>query len=126
MLARSFVEGLAFKISRFSVGTGGYDPATMDRALPVDNTRTDLQSPIFQDAVDLVETPNDTGRCFYCRLQPSEANNGLGEIGIWGEVVDSPDNPAEVGTYFLFAIANQPFEGKNSDHTYIYRVVVQY
>lgn len=126
MLARSLVEGLAFKISRFSVGVGGYDPTTFIHALPVDNTVTNLQSPIFEDYIDLVETPNEKGRSFYCRLQPDEANNGLGEIGIWGEIVSSPENPAEVGDYFLFAIAHQPFEGKNEDHTYIYRMVVQY
>ena len=126
MLARSWAEGLAFKITRFSVGIAGYDPTTWDRALPVDNTRTTLQSEIFADIVDLIETPNDTGRSFYCRLQPTEALNGLGEIGIWAEIVDSPENPAEVGTTFLFALVNQPFEGHNEDYTYIYRIVVQY
>jgi len=126
MLARSFAEGLGFKISRFSVGTAGYDPTDIAKSLPVDNTRTTLQSEIFSDTVDLVESPNTTGRSFYCRLQPTEANHGLGEIGIWGEVVHSPENPTEVGDFFLFALVNQPFEGNNDDYTYIYRIVVQY
>jgi len=126
LLARSLAEGLAFKIVTFAVGTAGYDPTDLTKALPVDNTLTTLPGEIFSDAVDLVETPNDTGRSFYCRLQPSEANYGLGDIGIWGQIVHSPENPAEVGTTFLFAIVNQPFQGNNEDYTYIYRVVVQF
>jgi hypothetical protein len=126
LLTRTWVEGLAFKITQFSVGIGGYDPLNPAQALPVDPTQTDIQAPVFTDVVDSVETPNETGRSFHCRLLPAEANYGLGETCIWAEIVHSPENPFEVGSLVCFAIANQPYQGKTPQHTFIYRIVVQF
>lgn len=124
-LARTLAEGVAFQIKEFSVGTDGYDSSNPKFALEIDPSQTTLGREVFRGPVAIpVERPNETARSFYCRMNPNDANFGLGELALWAKVLSSPTS-SEIGTWFIFALAHLPLQVKTSEHTFIYRVVVQ-
>jgi hypothetical protein len=82
-------------------------------------------------AFQSLDMPGDTSVVVYnCRLPAtpvaSNADYGLGEIGLWGQILQSKSNPAEIGTYFLMAIAHTPIRAKTNRDVILFRVVVNY
>ena len=124
-MARSITDGTAFRIVEFAVGTSGYDPSNPLTAVAVDPAATALQAEVFRDAIDQVETAtlDGTAKSFVGRIARDELQAGIGEIGIFAEILSSPF-PFEVGTKFLFAIAHQPLNVKTDRHVASYRIVV--
>lgn len=128
-LARQMVEGLAFIVSRFQVGRGGYDPADPTQSTAPNPAAVALIDPIWPSPttyhpIDSVEYPNNESVAWLCRLETTEALVGIGELGLWAQITASPLNPAEVGTWFLFAIAHMPMQAKAIQQVYGWRIAV--
>lgn len=124
-MARSLTDGTSFRVVEFAVGTSGYDVANPLSAILVDPTATSLASEVFRDVIDQVETAtlDGTSKSFVGRIGRDELQAGIGEIGLFAEILDSPF-PAEIGTKFLFALAHQPLNVKTDRHVASYRIVV--
>lgn len=58
-----------------------------------------------------------------CRLLPTEALYGLGELGIWVEVTTDTEEPLRVGEKYLFAVAHFPLHSKTLLETTVWRVI---
>lgn len=133
--ARSFIGALVFKTVGFSVGRGGYDPLDPVHIIPITGAEIALADPVYPDAVggtatfDLIEEPTFSTRVYDCRLASTmvatPADYGLGELGIWAEVLDS-DVPSEIGTIFLMALAHFPIRAKTRRDVMLLRVAVNY
>jgi hypothetical protein len=125
MLARSIVDNTSFKITQFSVGTGGYDPSYPISAIIVDPTQQDLISEVFRGPITAIETPLVSGiaKAFVCRLGMNDVKAGIGEIGLWAEILWSPFS-SEIGNYFLFAVVHEPLNSKTYNHVTTSRVVI--
>ena len=124
-LAQTLVRGVAFKVVEFAVGRGGYDPANPLQAYPVDPSDTELEDEVFRDYIDDVQSPNDLAYAFLCRLEAPEALAGLGELGLWAEIVWSPD-PTEIGEKFMIVLAHFPMRAKTRRHVEGFRVICQF
>jgi len=128
-MARIATEGLNFEVLEFQAGRGGYDvadptQATVPLAASVALIDPVFPTPITYELIDSVEYPNNSSVAFLCRIEKAEALYGLGELGIWATIINSPLFPAENGTKFLFAIAHVPLQGKTDSHVYGWRIVV--
>lgn len=134
--ARAPIGDVVFQAVGFSVGRGGYNPADPVHIVPVDPTATALMDQVYPAPTGFasfqeIDTPGDASVVVYnCRLPAtpvaSNADYGLGEIGIWGQVLQSKSNPLEVGTYFLIAIGHMPIRAKTNRDVILFRVVVNY
>jgi len=71
------------------------------------------------------EFPTPQTVSLVCRAGQSEANFGLGEIGIYVDIIDSA-NPLEIGERVLYAIGHFPIVAKNSKSVFLTRVITQY
>jgi hypothetical protein len=72
-----------------------------------------------------IEYPNPGAVSLVCRASQAEGNFGLGEVGIYVDILDSV-NPQEIGTRILYAIAHFPIVAKNSKSVLVTRVLTQY
>lgn len=62
---------------------------------------------------------------YLCRVPREAAIEGLGEIGLWAEIFQSPF-PGEIGTKFMFAKAHTPCQCKHDRAVHVHRVRVAY
>lgn len=124
LIARGSTDGTCLRALEFSVGRGGFDPFDYASATPVNPNSQVLDDEIFRDEINQWEKPNERAVSFHCVLEQSEANETLGEIGIWAEIHNSP-NVVENGTFILFAIGHFPMKAKADTMRYGLRVVVQ-
>jgi hypothetical protein len=124
-LARSLTDGTSIRITHYAVGTSGYDPANPLSAIVVDPTATSLISEVYRDTIDLYETAtlDGTAKSFVARIGREDLAAGIGEIGLFATILDSPF-PFEVGTQFLFAVAHQPLNVKTLNHVTSYRIII--
>lgn len=131
--ARSGIYSIAFKIKGFSVGTGGYEPSNPVEIKPLVTSDTSLENQVYPvtgyanfQSVETLETV----RVFNCRLPATQtgstADRGLGEIGLWAEVISSEDPTVPVGTLYLYAIGHMPIRAKTYKDVFLFRVVVNY
>jgi hypothetical protein len=134
MYARTFIGQIVYQTVGFSVGRGGFDPTDPVHIVSIDTTQQTLLDQVYPDvtgyaAFQDIQEPTNTNLVFECRLPntlvPSNADYGLGEVGIWAQVLVSND-PSEVGEVFLFAIAHMPIRAKTHRDAWLFRVSVQY
>jgi hypothetical protein len=129
-LARTMLGEVSFKLVGFDVGHAGYLDANPVKIVPVDSSKTDLDSKFYPATgivpFEGVERPHPKTIVFNCRLGHSDAANigAIGEVGLWGEVIESTV-PAEIGTRFLFAIAHFPIMVKNLQNVFVFRIMTQ-
>lgn len=128
--ARQQLGDVAFKWLGFNVGRFGYDDLNPVHIVPIDPSLTALVDTIFPIApllkdFDIFEKPNPKAISMVCRLATTEANYGLGEIGIWAKINWST-NPLEIGQNVLMAVSHVPLQSKNHRHTYVHRIVIQF
>lgn len=124
--ARQLAEGIAWGEYEFAVGGGGFDPSLPHNAVKVDPKATSLDDLVFgPEPVDGIERPNDRSVAFYCVLERDEANFEIGEIAVYAEITHSPEEPALVGTKFIYALAHHASKFKTSSSRLAYRVCVQ-
>lgn len=132
--ARALNGELAFRTVGFSVGRGGYNPANPVQVFPIDTTLQTLidqvyPAPTGYTPFQAVDSVGDTAKVFNCRLPATQtesaADYGLGEIGIWAEILNAHD-PSEIGTVFLYAVGHMPIRAKTRRDVFLFRVVVNY
>ena len=131
--ARSGTIPIAFKIKGFSVGCGGYVDSNPVQTQDIDRSAQTLQHQVhpptgyvpFQSIEEMGKV-----RVFNCRLPATPgqttADHGLGEIGIWAEVLYSEDSNYNAGDVFLYAIGHMPLRAKTHKDVFLFRVVVNY
>lgn len=120
------VNGTAFVVNQFEVGSGGHDVGNPIVALTPDTSLVELPSLTFgpepiDDAGFLEDlfTPE-----FLCSIQQNEAVGELSNIALLATYVSAPTNPSLVGTTFLFAIGNFPLRVKVDTEVIEFRVSV--
>jgi len=137
--ARSIVpaEGFSFKLIGFTLGRGGYQTANPVKIDPIVPSNTNLTDPIFPttydpdhisftvhdfESIETIIAPEVAAPI--CRLSTTDfgADYGLGELGIWAEIVRSVTS-SEIGDKFLFAISHFPLLSKTQSHTLVWRVI---
>jgi len=133
-LARVLIGQMSYQVVGFSSGRGGYNPADPVHVVPINTAQQTLidqvyPAPTGYTALQSIDEPSTTSRCYNCRMPnsvvPSAADYGLGEVGVWAQVLTS-NVPAEVGSIFLFAVGHLPIRAKTNRDTFLWRVVVQY
>lgn len=126
MVARSIIDGTSFKIVEMAVGSGGYDVGDATQAILIDPTVTALDNEIFRKPIDQIEFPTSlASRSFVCRFSADSFAGGVGELGLYAEILSSP-NVAEIGTKFLFAIAHMGLTTKTNHHATSYRIIITF
>jgi hypothetical protein len=128
--ARATLGEVSFIVSDFAVGRGGYDMVDPVKISIINPSLTDLEDqfyPVYPavQPIEKLEYPTLTTVVVYCRLAQNDAIAGLGEIGIYGEIVYST-SPAEIGTKFLMAVAHMPLVTKTLKQVILYRVIIQF
>lgn len=130
-MARMLLGEVAVHFVGFQVGRGGYrynNPVKID---PVDITATGLIDPVpnasvFRPLVTIEQPIGLNVVSPVCRLSPgeSDAQYGLGELGIFVEYDRDTVNPGNIGTKFLFALAHFPMVSKTPTHTFVWRIII--
>lgn len=129
-LARAAFGTVSFKVKNFAVGREGYDDSNPVKIEALDLTQIDLQDQIFpvapnREPVTDIELPLPKTFVANCRLKASDAVSGLGEIGLWAEVLNS-DAPSEIGEEFLLALGHMPLITKTERQIIIFRIIIQF
>ncbi len=96
---------------------GGIDPVLESQKYPA-------SAPDVADFYD-IEFPNSAAVSCVCRIGLTDANVGLGELGIYVDITDSV-NPDEIGTRVLYAITHFAIVAKNSNSNFVTRAITQY
>lgn len=115
----------------FAAGTGGYNPADPTQATVPNPAAVALSNQVFPAApgvyepVDRIERPNDNAIAFLCRLEAGESLFAIGELGLFGQIVESPV-PAEIGTWIMFALMHFPMQAKSDKTVQGYRFALQF
>lgn len=127
-LASALITGKSFQIDQFSVGSGGHDPLDPATAFPPDPTVTVCPDEVFgPETVDAATLVSQFCPEFTCRLDPNQAVASLSNICLLGTVIFSPlAGDPDVGTSFLFALANFPLRVKTDVESIEFRITVQF
>jgi hypothetical protein len=129
--ARAVLGEISFVLKGFAVGRDGYDMANPVKIIPINGSLTDLIDQFFpapgtRKAYESIEKPTDKTLVVSCRLASDEAVSGLGEIGLWAEIIHSAVSPLEVGTEFLMAAAHFGLQTKTLRQAVVYRFIIQF
>jgi hypothetical protein len=140
-IAEMLATGKSFVVDTFVVGANGHDPGDPTLALTPDPTRTGCYcgpfgTPAeaittaggctFVDSIDSVSFASLSCPVFEAIVLPGEATGAVSSLCLLGTVVFSPTaGDPEVGTKFLFAIANFPLKFKIPSDNFTYEVFVQ-
>tara|TARA_R100001132_G_C3273017_1_gene95042 strand:- start:1435 stop:1911 length:477 start_codon:yes stop_codon:yes gene_type:complete len=140
-IAEMLATGKSFVVDSFVLGSNGHSPADPTLALTPDPTRTGCYcGPVgsvveaittvggcsFADSVDSVSFASLSCPVFTCTAGAGEATGAVSSLCLIGTVVYSPTiGDPEIGTQFLFAIANFPLKFKTPTDTFEYEVFVQ-
>ncbi len=129
--ARSILGEVSFTAKGFAVGREGYNYVNPVKIDPIDPSLTALIDQIFPvipgdlKAFESLERPSPKTLVLNCRLAQSESVAGLGELGVWAEVVDSVI-PSEIGDEFLLAVSHMPLITKVLQQVIVFRLVIQF
>jgi hypothetical protein len=133
LMARAFNGELAYKLVGFSVGTFGYNTSDPTQVLPIDPLDLSLREQVYPAATgstpfESIEQNTPRTLILNCRLPsnpvPSNADYGLGEVGIWAQVTWSTNPPPNANDVFLAAIAHMPIRCKTRRDVMLFRVVL--
>lgn len=129
--ARVILGEISFIVKGFAVGRDGYDMTNPVKIIPIDGSLTGLIDQFFPTvgtikAYEAIENPTEKTVVVSCRLASDEAVSGLGEVGLWAEIVHSAVSPAEVGTEFLMAVAHFGLQTKTLRQAVVYRFIMQF
>ena len=140
-IAEMLATGKSFIVDTFVVGANGHDPSDPTLALTPDPTRTGcycgpLGAPVeaitttggcaFVDSIDAVSFASLSCPVFTAAVEAGEATGAVSSLCLLGTVVYSPTpGDPEIGTQFLFAIANFPLKFKTPTDRFEYEVFVQ-
>jgi hypothetical protein len=124
MFARAALDGTRFRIHEFSVGCGGFYPECPQRVRPINPLSPFLESEVYRAEIAYMSY-DDTKAVYYCRVPRDEAVAGLGEIGLWAEIIQSP-LPFEIGTWFLHTVQHFPVITKVHSMVETFRIELQF
>lgn len=129
-LARVAFGTVSIKATKFAVGREGYDDSNPVKIEPLNLSQTELQDQFFPISPDLeditdIELPLPKTFVANCRIKASDGVAGLGEIGLWAEVLNS-DVPSEIGQEFMLALGHFPIITKTERQIIIFRFVLQF
>ncbi len=96
---------------------GGVSPVLESQKFPA--AAPDVES--FYD----IEFPNASAVSLVCRIGTTDANVGLGELGIYVDITDSV-NPDEIGSRILYAISHFAIVAKNANSNFVTRAITQF
>jgi hypothetical protein len=116
-IPRSILDGTLYAVTEFAVGVGGYSPAAPGTVTPVNTADVTLINEIWRGPLTHVQYDADVLPWtvqYYCRIPRNTAIQGIGEIGLYAEILWSPF-PWEIGTKFLFAIQHMPLLTRHED-----------
>jgi hypothetical protein len=103
------VNGTAFAVVDFKVGSGGHDPGNPIVALTPDTSLGELPQVTFgPEPVDEAGLSDLFTPTFLCILQQNEAVGELSNLGLFATYTTGPN----IGDSFLFAIGNFPLRVK--------------
>jgi hypothetical protein len=136
-IARATMGDIVFQVIGFGLGRGGYTPANFIQTTPLVLTATELDDKVFPDAVPLsyepfieTEEASPTVRVYNCRVGvsqfPGPADYGIGELALYGQILQSLTTPLEIGTVFVYALSHFPVVCKTRRDTFLRRVIVSY
>ena len=130
-LARSILGEVSFTAKGFAVGREGYTDANPVKIDPIDPSLTALVDQIFPvtpgdtKSFESIERPSPKTLVLNCRLAQDEAVAGLGELGIYAEIIDSVV-PSEIGDEFLLAVSHMPLITKVLQQVIVFRLIIQF
>lgn len=114
--------GLGFNNFGVTPGTGllagGISPTLESERFP--SSAPTVVEPFFD-----IEFPNISAVSLVCRIGQTDGNFGLGELGIYVDIIDSV-NPADIGTRVLYAISHFAIVAKNANSNFVTRAITQY
>ncbi len=131
IIPRSKTDGTIFFPLEFGVGSGGFDPANPGTVIAVNPLDVALINEVYRDKLssityDADNYPTDPYRVqFWCRVPKDTAISTIGELGIYAKIIWSPI-PAEIDTWFLFAIMHFPCQCRHNRTVHAYTVEVVY
>lgn len=123
LITRSRAEGLIYAITEFAVGSSGYaaaDPSTVTAVVP---STVALTTELYRTGIGRIEfdgASEPQTADYWCRVPQEEAQGGLGEFGLFAEILRSPADPTEEGTVVLFALAHHPCQTRHMDAAQFY------
>lgn len=129
--ARSILGEVSFIVKGFAVGREGYTDANPVKIDAINPALTALEDQIFPavpgdiKAIETIELPSPKTLVLNCRLAQNEAVAGLGELGIYAEIVDSIV-PSEIGDQFLLALSHMPLITKVPQQVIVFRLIIQF
>lgn len=129
--ARSILGEVSFTVKGFAVGREGYNDANPVKIDVIDPSLVALEDQIFPlvlgdtKAFESIERPSPKTLVLNCRLSQTEAVAGLGELGIYAEIVDSIV-PAEIGDKFMLALSHMPLITKVPQQVIVFRLIIQF
>lgn len=129
--ARSILGEVSFIVKGFAVGREGYNGANPVKIDAINPALTALEDQIFPavpgdiKAIETIELPSPKTLVLNCRLAQDEAVAGLGELGIYAEIVDSIV-PSEIGDQFLLALSHMPLITKVPQQVIVFRLIIQF
>jgi len=136
-IAQLLATGKSFKVDAFVIGDKGHDPVNPMFAITPDPTRTGCYCTsegieisdgcIFVGVVPPPAFASATCPVFTVMLEKGEATGVVSSICLLGTIVYSPiPLDPEVGTSFLFAVANFPMRVKLPQERYVYDLTIQF
>ena len=119
---------VAFELSSFRVGRGGYVSINPVKVDPVDATLAALLDPVGSSksfvTIENPVGPNVVAPVCRLGLTDTDVGYGLGELGIYATYLVNDTSPDLIGDEFLFAVAHFPLISKTPSHTLVWRVLI--
>lgn len=127
-LAQMMITGKSFQVNKFTVGSGGHDPLDPVTALTPDTSLNECPSPVFgPEPIDSTTLLTQFCPQFTCTLGFNEAVAPVSNICLVATIIYSPiPSDPEVGSTFIFAIANFPLRVKLDTEVVDINVSVQF
>ena len=124
-IARGAAEGLAFQVQDFIVGESGYNPTQWTKPLPVYPTTT-IMAQRYEGPITNTEQASTDGTVWaYTCAIPASYLGTIGELALVAEILHSPDDPGEVGTRFVYAIAHCAGVAKHQRKASTFRLLIR-
>jgi hypothetical protein len=136
-IARASLGDVVFQVVGFGLGRGGFTPIDPTQVTPLNTVATELDDKVYPNSTPLTyaafastEEPTPTVRVYNCRVDSSpiagNADYALGEVALYGQVLNSVSNPLENGTIFVYALSHFPCLCKTRRDVLLRRVIVSY
>ncbi|MDD5670387.1 MAG: hypothetical protein PHN49_01980 [Candidatus Omnitrophica bacterium] len=128
LMIRANLDGTLYAVTEFAVGTGGYDPTAPGTVVAVNPADVALTTQVWRGPVTHVQYQAPTPPWsvqYWCRLPQGQAIQGIGEVGLYAEILWSPF-PWEIGMTFLWAKQHMPLQARHANAAGLFVLQVDY